>query len=304
MSDIAMSTSWRIRRVPTLGSTLDAIAELGLSLIELNALTPAQMAELPNELARRGMQVQSLHDPCPWPADAEGAYLPRRQLGQLSFLDDEARAQAIDQAKTTIAWAERLGAQAVVIHLGRVEMPNQQSRLFELLSSGEGAAFAALRDQETARREALKGPYLEHALASIRELGAYAERAGVALGVEVRDAYHEIPSLAEFEQVFAATEGLPVYYWHDTGHAHKQETLGLARQEDYLRRFRQRLLGIHLHDAVLDRDHLAPGDGVIDLGAVARLLPPGTLLTLELNTGVTLEEARRGLALLQTLGFD
>ena len=300
---LAASTGCWIRRSGSVAAALDAIFQLGLRRLELNAMTPAQVAELPGELARRGMSVQSLHHPCPWPMDPSGE--PRRgpEVDGLASPVAEVRSRALSWARATIDLAHHLGAVAVVLHLGRVEMPAVQGQLFALLQAGDRQAFAALRDQACAQRQAARGPHLRSALASIRGLGAYAARAGVALGVEVRDGLHEIPSLAEFDDVFAATEGLPVYYWHDVGHAEKQQQLGLGSQSQFLRAPGRRLLGVHLHDCLLDRDHLAPGSGQIDLAAVARMLPEGVLRTLELGSQVTMEEAERGLRLLADLGL-
>ena len=300
---LAMSTSWRIRLTESVPAVLDALRELGIRRVELNGLTPAQAEGVATELAARRMVAQSLHNPCPWPVDPSGKRLAGHITDGLACGDEHVRAQALAWARATIDLARRLGARAVVIHLGRVELSPVQGRLFELLRSGHRAEFADLRERALAEREAHKEPNLRQALASIRELGTYAAAAGVALGVEVRDGYDEIPNFREFQQVFAATAGLPVYYWHDVGHVEKQRWLGLATQADYLVCFRKRLLGVHLHDAILDRDHLVPGQGEIDLAAVARLLPAGALRTLELNSPPTPAEVRRGIALLARLGL-
>ncbi len=103
--------------------------------------------------------------------------------------------------------------------------------------------------------------------------------------------------------MFDATQGLPVQYWHDVGHVRKQQLLGLATQEEYLRRFAGRLLGIHLHDTRYDRDHFSPGMGEIDFRPLAGLVPPGALRTLELSDVPTPEDVRRGLHLLGALGL-
>jgi len=300
---IAMSTSWSVRRGPALGPVLDAIQELGFRRIELNSLTPGMVAELGDELARRDMVVQSIHSPCPWPVDAAGERLSWTGLSELSSPDGAERGQAMARSKGTIELARHLGARAVIMHLGHIETSVSQPQLLQLLRAGRQEEFLALRHCALVEREAAKAPFLECALASIRELGACAAEAGVLLGVETRDGYFEIPSLAELEEVFAATEGLPVHYWHDVGHAERQRHLGLADPEAYLRSYRSRLIGVHLHDTIFDRDHLAPGMGETDLGAVARLLPEGVLRTLELSDVPTPEEVRRGTDLLRGLGL-
>lgn len=301
---LAMSTSWCIRRSPLLGPALDAIQDLGFRYVELNNLTPPMVAELADQVAHRGMAIQSIHNPCPWPADGAGEPVAWSRTPELSSPEASERARAVAVCKGTIDLAQATGSRAVIVHLGHVPDAVPQRQLFELLRSGQAAEFAALRERAVADREERKLPYLQAALAGIRELGEYAAGRGVSLGVETRDGYNEIPSLDEFEEVLAAAEGLPVYYWHDVGHAHKQHRLGLAGQEEYLRRYGGRLLGVHLHDALLERDHLAPGLGEVDLAAVAGMLPRAALRTLELGSPETVADVRAAMEILKGLGLS
>lgn len=297
-ANLAMSTSWNVRKHSQIGSVLAELRDLGFSLIELNSLPPAMVAGLPDELARTGMMVQSLHDPIPWPVDSSGQRLGWSALPELSAPLEDERLNAVARAKGTIELAARLGARAVILHLGHVDTSVPQSKLFALLRSGAQDEFRRLRDRGLGEREAAKSENLHSALRSVRELGEYAARAGISLGIEVRDGYHEIPSLEEFDQVFAICDGLPVYYWHDTGHAYRQEVLGIATADAYLQRFGDRLLGAHLHDARPERDHLAPGLGDLDLAGIAARLPAGALRTLELSDAATAEQIRAGVELL------
>jgi sugar phosphate isomerase/epimerase len=150
-------------------------------------------------------------------------------------------------------------------------------------------------------REAAKGPHLQAALESIRALGEHARGSGVRLGVECRDGYHEIPSLDEFAAVLSATEGLPVGYWHDAGHGAKLDYLGFVEHEEFLRRYGQKLVGMHIHDTHNGRDHLAPGQGETDFSMLARYLQPDTVRTLELNRVVSVAEISQALDLLEPL---
>jgi sugar phosphate isomerase/epimerase len=300
---LAMSTAWSARRSRDVGPVLDPIQALGFRTIELNSLTPRMVGQLPAELARRGMVVQSAHDPCPWPVDATGERLPLSRLPELSSLDSAERGRAVTLVRASIETARDMGARALVVHLGSVHTSVEQWQLFHLLRAGRRLEFARLRAWALVERETLKAPYVERALASVRELGEFAAQAGMELGIETRDGYQEIPSLAEFDEVFAASDGLPVYYWHDVGHAEKQRHLGLVAAGAYLQRFAGRLIGVHLHDAILDRDHLAPGTGEVDLAAVARLLPGNALRTLELSDDPTPDEVRRGVRVLEKLGL-
>lgn len=303
MPTLAMSTAWNARRHAAPGPMLDEIRALGLQRVELSSVVATQLAGLEEALAARDMVVQSIHNPCPWPVDAQGARVHWSLPDMLASPQERVRRHAVGQARCTIDLALRLGARAVVVHLGHVDVEVPQTELYELLRTGRRQELLALRERAMAGRRAVEAPYLRSALASIRELGEHAARAGIALGVETRNYYDHIPLLDEFEQVFTATAGLPVYYWHDSGHADTQGLLGLAAPEEFLRRFGGRLLGTHLHDTIGEHDHLAPGQGQMDFAALAALLPPDALHTLEINRAASADAVRESILLLTGLGL-
>jgi sugar phosphate isomerase/epimerase len=160
-----------------------------------------------------------------------------------------------------------------------------------------------LRDQAWQEREAAKQPHLQAALLSIRALGEHAVGTGVRIGVECRDKYDEIPSLDEYVDVFEASAGLPVGYWHDAGHGAKLEYGGFVEHEEYLRRYGDRLVGMHVHDTRGARDHLAPGQGETDFAMLARYLAPApaTIRTLELSATVMASQISYALDMLEPL---
>jgi sugar phosphate isomerase/epimerase len=141
-------------------------------------------------------------------------------------------------------------------------------------------------------------------LRSIRALGEHARSTSVSLGVEARDGYQEIPSLDEIADVLTACEGLPVYYWHDAGHGAKLEYGGFVEHEEYLRRYGDRMLGMHIHDTRDHHDHQAPGQADTDFAMLARYLRPETIKTLELNQRATPEQIARAVELLRAVGAD
>ncbi|MBW2138526.1 MAG: TIM barrel protein [Deltaproteobacteria bacterium] len=97
-----------------------------------------------------------------------------------------------------------------------------------------------------------------------------AESEGIGLGIENRYYYYELPTLDNLRTIFEEFEGSPIGYWHDTGHAHANEVLGIIRRGELLEAYGGRLLGIHVHDARGLEDHLVPGAGEIDFRAKIR----------------------------------
>ncbi|HZU05437.1 MAG TPA: sugar phosphate isomerase/epimerase family protein [Chloroflexota bacterium] len=286
-----LSTSWNGTRQPSLAAAFREIRALGFGRVELYAHYTPQQLEQVTELAREHqLQITSLHSPCPLPVDPAGGRIP---LGDWLASPDEAqRRRAVDAIRRTIDTAARLGARAVVVHLGYVEGPSLQEQLFAAIrTAGFGSPphreLLAQAMQERARRQ---GPHLEAALKSARELGEHARGTGVVLGLENRDQYFQIPSLEEYAAVFEVCAGLPVGYWHDVGHAQKLENAGFLQHLDYLQRYGDRLVGMHLHDVRDEHDHLAPGQGALDFAKLVPYVRPEVVQTVELSPAVPQEQ--------------
>jgi len=257
---------------------------------------------LASTAAEFDMHIGSLHGPCPVPAGPSGYPAP---LGDwLASTNPSERTRSVDALRGTIDAAVEVGARAIVVHLGNSGANSRQSAIFDTIVRHGRLSDEHLRLRDTAwqEREATKGPHLDAALESIRALGKHALGTGVRLGVECRDGYFEIPSLDEFADVLGACDGLPVGYWHDAGHGAKLDYLGFLEHEEFLRRYGQQIVGMHIHDTRAGRDHLAPGQGSTDFGMLARYLLPDTIRTLELNRVVTATEISQALDLLEPLG--
>ncbi|MCK5212774.1 MAG: sugar phosphate isomerase/epimerase, partial [Dehalococcoidia bacterium] len=94
---------------------------------------------------------------------------------------------------------------------------------------------------------------------------------------------HEIPTINEMAVMLAATDPEVVGYWHDTGHAATQQRLGYVSHEEWLKRYANRLVGIHLHDLNTERDHQPPGTGEIDWPMIASYLPDNAIRVCEIG---------------------
>ena len=114
------------------------------------------------------------------------------------------------------------------------------------------------------------------------------------LGLENRYHYHELPGLDDFKVIFDTFKGAPIGYWHDTGHAHANEALGLIPRGSLLQSYSGQLIGIHLHDAVGLDDHIPPGSGEIDFKALKPFLKTDTIKVIELKPGIPESKASEG----------
>ena len=215
--------------------------------------------------------------------------MPSSGAGLTRYFDEKERKAALKQTKKTIDMAARLDAQAVVLHCGRVEVPDRTSCLIGLYMQGlqNTNKFRSLRKDIIQERKALAAPFFAQALRSLKDLNRDAEKCGVSLGVETRFYYREIPAFEEIGTMLREFKNSRVFYWHDTGHAQVRQALGFNRHKDYLLAYGKHLLGIHLHDVSGCSDHQAPGKGKLDFVLLKPFLKVDTLKVIEAHQPAT-----------------
>jgi sugar phosphate isomerase/epimerase len=281
---IALSTMWA--QQDRFRGHMDEFARIAAAA-GYTAIEPSHSADaeaLEQLIASSILPLQSIHAPAPRARDARG-----RWNGDLNLAatDEEERAAAVAATRETIDYARRCGARAVVVHLGGCGrgLLGAEQRLRSLYQSGEreGERFTQLRAEAERARGELVPSYLPRAEQSLAELAEYAAASGVAIGLENRLHYHEIPQVHEVASLIAPYQRDLVGYWHDVGHAEVQHRLGLVDRERWLREHGPRTIGAHLHDVAGILDHRAPGEGDVQWGYIATGLPAGALRTFEIN---------------------
>ena len=294
---LALSTSWQSHRTATIAEILAAFEDLGIKEIELSyRISEAMLQQLKKPLKRSGLKVVSVHNYFPIPAVRAGAK-GSGDLFRLSSLDDVERQNAIHYTSKTIEYAAEMGARGVVLHCGAVEMNHEMQVLYQYfnanrLDSEEAQLFIRHKLNERDRR---KPRHVDRLLASLDRVAPVAEKQGVLLGLENRYHYHELPGFDDFEIIFDKFRGAPIGYWHDTGHAHANETLGLIPKNALLKNYADLLIGVHLHDAFGLDDHIPPGAGEINFKALKPFLKAETLKVMEIKPGITATEVSKGI---------
>ena len=223
----------------------------------------------------------------------------------LSSLDNDERKKAIKYAIHTINCANELEAGAVVFHLGKIDIDFNRKKWLQLfdddkINSFEGESFF---ENLFNKRSLHQKSYLDAVLFSIDEIHDVAIKQNVKMGIENRYYLHEIPDINEIDTILNKFEGGNIGYWHDCGHAQTRETFGLTKHEDFLKKYSDKLIGIHLHDCIGYKDHIAPGTGEIDFDMIKKYLSDDVIKILELHNNVSLEELHESISFLKLRGI-
>ncbi|MFH0947439.1 MAG: sugar phosphate isomerase/epimerase family protein [Elusimicrobiota bacterium] len=289
---VALSTVYNISKHKNPVSLVDEIKSLGFSAVELNVEVPENFI---TEIAKR-IEIVSVHNFCP-----KLDFIP---LGKtiyspysIASSDENERTTAIKLTKKTIDVANSVGAKAIVIHSGEVDMEITGQALAKKYNETKGNDdYKNFLGTFLAERKSKQKIFLENVLSSFDELIIYAERKNVKIGVENRFWANEIPSFAEYEIIFQKFSGSSIGLWYDVGHAVIAQKQGMVESHlDFLRNYSDHLIGMHLHDVVNVYDHKAPGTGEVNFTEISKFLHNDTIIVNETHPSSTKEELRNSI---------
>jgi sugar phosphate isomerase/epimerase len=187
-----------------------------------------------------------------------------------------------------------------------VNAEKQLRALFEKSKSADyvrSPEYGAIRKGMDETRTTLIGPRIKAVKKSLEELLAYARPRHVRLGLENRYHYFDIPSPDEMGELLALAGPDELGFVYDVGHAQALDRLGFYPREEWLRRFSERIIEVHLHDVQGVNDHFAPGLGDVDYSLLAGCLPADAIRTFEVQASNTPEQVRAGLHFLAEQGI-
>lgn len=200
----------------------------------------------------------------------------------------EDRERALDLTEKTLETAARMGSSRVVVHMGSVPMRSYTDKLEELTLAGKiySREYINMKLEFVEARTKASALYLERACAAIDNLLPLCAHYKVALGVETRSHYEQVPDNAEMMYMMSRYAETPwVGFWHDFGHVQRKANLGLLNHAELLGSIAPRLLGCHVHDVTWPaQDHRVPFTGnSVDFDTLMPLVPRGTPLIWELS---------------------
>ena len=264
---LSISTSW-MDADTDIKEWLAQVKGLGFDAVELSyKVTDDQLRDAEAVLGNLQLKVSSIHNFCPTPDD-EPSDRHLSNYYRLSSLDEHERRQAVKWTNIAVDTAQRVGAGVVVIHAGTLDFEDERSpKLFDLYVNGQrdSEAFSEERERILTLREEKKGPYIEALEKSLRDVMAYSQTKNIIIGLETRFYPIEIPNFEEIGYFLNIYGKKGMGYWHDVGHAEMNDLLGIRSHEEFLKTYKDHLIGVHLHGIRGRRDHLAPFEGDMQL---------------------------------------
>jgi sugar phosphate isomerase/epimerase len=301
----SLSTCWNSTRHTDGREMLREIRDLGFAYAELSHGIRISLLPGVIEAVEAGeIKISTLHNFCPLPIGINHA---APNIFKFTSPDARERENAFRHTVRTIETAARLNAKLIVLHLGAVEMKEYTEKLLDLVGEGQRDTpkFQKLCQEVEEKREAKKERFVQYAYELLKRIIEQAERNGVTLGIENREALEEIPFESDFGFFFQEFSTPTVRYWHDTGHAQIKENIGFINHAFHLEALAPHLAGFHIHDVQFPgRDHCPPGTGMIDFAALKSFVRPDHIKVLEMNPGFPAEEVKAGVVHLKSIWGD
>ena len=275
----SLSTNWCNRRIESGEEIADKAMELGFEELELGFhTTQAQVKGFKARLDQ--IPVGSVHAFCPVPISAPQGY---PELYPLASLDENDRAIARVHVKKNIEFAAEMGADAVVLHAGRV-MCRGLFRRWDL------------------KRRVKRGQKLVAAFKrELEQMTPILEKNKVTLGLENLPYLEGFPAEWEMKDLV----GDWVKPWLDTGHdfvrrVNQWNVSSLKSGEDAASPLLQPV-GMHISDSQGGDDHLPPGEGRVDFPMLKTFAENARHVVFEPAANVREAALKKGIAHLRKL---
>lgn len=294
---LSLSTSWLAHRYEDGYALLAAVADLGFSHVELSHNIPYSLVPGILKAVKKGfIQVGSVHNFCPLP---EGYAKASPNLYKPSTWKPAERRAWLKHSLASLNFAEKVGASALVCHLGSVAFffSNPVKHLKQVARQSPTLPLSENLAYQKTFKATLEGIYkkeikaLERVRTCLEPLLEQAEKKRISLGIENREGLLELPterSLLPFLQSFSSDY---ISYWHDAGHAQIKAQWGLLEPKKHLEKLAPHTLGFHLHDTTANGlDHQALGSGVVDFQLLSTYIRPHHRVVLEFSPKLTQAE--------------
>lgn len=302
---LAVSTHWNARRHKSGEAMIEQILRLGVDHVELGYDLTADLAAGVLDMVRsRAVTVTSLHNFCPVPP---GAPYGHPELFALTSASRRERESAAHHIARTVHFAAEVGAEAVVLHAGTVDIWPISPRLIALYNKGEAGSprYEKLRMKLLERRERKAPRHLERLQEGLERLLPTLQEAGVRLAMENLPTWESVPLESEAMDICRRFDTPLIACWHDFGHGQIREDMGFIAHRHWIEKLEPHLAGFHVHDlAGPSADHLAPGRGKLDFTAFKTFIRSDTIAVLEPAPGTPESELQEGIRVIRQAWSD
>lgn len=300
----SLSTRWNAYRHAAGESLVDEIMALGFDQVELGYdfrmdLVPGLL----NRLGQGAVRVSSLHAPCPVPLGLPAGH---PEYYTIAETDETERAVAVRLVRDTLRLAADIGARAVVVHAGNVDMAHYSYKIMDRMNAarpdGWFNQWRIRRMRAGLEIGRLKGvsPHLNALHRSLDELMPDLESLKVVLAIENLPTWESIPTEAELGALLDRYPTPWLGAWYDIGHGVTRERLGFSNPLRWLDKLAPRLAGMHIHDVdPRNNDHLSPGTGTQDFKPFRKWAEKDILRVVEVRPGLPPDVLKAGLSLLR-----
>jgi sugar phosphate isomerase/epimerase len=298
--NLALSTRWNAFRHASGESLVDEILANGFDQVEMGY--DFRMDLLPGLLKRLNegaIRVGSLHAPSPIPL---GLPVGHPEYYTLAETDESERVVAVRLVRDTLRMAAEVGARAVVVHAGNVEMAHYSYKIMDLMTGAHPERWynrwRINRMRAKVELGRIKGvpPHLAALNRSIEELLPDLESLKITLAIENLPTWESIPTEAELGDILERFTTPWLGAWYDIGHGVTRERLGFSNPLRWLDKLEPRLIGMHIHDVdPRNNDHLAPGAGSQDFKPFRKWIEKDILRVVEVRPGLPPDALKAGL---------
>jgi len=303
MNRFNISTVWCIKN-NTWNTLLKQLKSIGFSKFELNVEVPENWFNNINKsVLNNEVEISGLHNFCP-----ALEYLPegKNYYNVYSITSDntEERNLAIEYTKKTIKFAKYVNAKYIVMHPGevKIEMTGEKVNSFAYKFGTKVCLYEKYKNECIKQRQQHTKHYLDNLFFGLEQILNYAVKNNIFIGLENRFYYHEIPIPEDLDKIFNKFNDIHLGYWHDIGHCEVNKRLGFFNSHhDFLKPFKNKLIGMHLHDVKGLEDHFAPGTGEVDFNILKQYIHNGLFLTIEVHPKVKITQLKDGVKFLNKI---
>jgi len=270
---------------------LKEIRQLGFPAVELGhairiSLWPGVLKAWEEDV----IKIRTLHNFCPVPTSV---FRPNPNCYEFSDPRPSVRNSARKASEETIRQAAKLGARAVIFHLGSAGPYGVTDKLEAIYIRGGylNRRYTGIKVKAVQQRKKNFEQVWPRIKECLEPLVALAGEHKVRLGFEIREVFEEFPDEEEMPMVLDSFPPEVVGYWHDFGHSARKDFLGWHTHAETLRLRAPRLMGCHIHDCRRPQDdHLPLGHGEIEFSALLPHIPENAITVLELKPGTPEEQ--------------